>query len=469
MLKKINKLLEKEYFPVSLRIITFISFLALVYIGFSGSAMNIKFLRQLSLTNLTTSFVWRVWWPLIILSAILLGRVWCMACPVELITSFFSRIGLKLRRPGWITSGWIMTIFYGVIVTAGITIVEIDRVPKYTSVYLLSIMGLSVIAGLIFEKNTFCRYICPVGYLLGIFSKMAFWGWRVKNKVVCRECPDKSCIKSVYTYNLSQKSCGVGLFPANIENNDQCLLCGGCLKTCRANSMNNPERPNLAIIRTGFSEGIINSGPLLIVEWVFLFLLSAHLIDEISEYRIIYDLGLLIGHGSFMNYSGLNPGLNKNFMGSVYLFLGLPVLLWFIPYFILLINRIRISVGDYVKNFSIAFIPVIAGLFAGLIIMEIVTRLPYYKYILHDIRGIDTARKIITRQIVIPPASDRLEWGLFIVMILASVAGIFISYKIIKKIKLRLNLKEARIPLLMALPVAFVVIFFAGVIVYRAF
>lgn len=469
MLNRINKLLEKEYFPVAFRIITLLSFIALVWIGFSGSRMDIKFLRLLSQTNLSTSFVWRIWWPLIILFSILVGRIWCMACPVEMITSFFAGVGLKWKRPSWLTSGWVIPVLYGIIVIAGITIVEIDRVPKYTSIYLLSIIGLSVLSGLIFEKNTFCRYICPVGYLLGIFSKMAYWGWRVKNRAFCGNCSDKSCIKTAYTYKISSKSCGVGLFPANIENNDQCLLCGGCLKTCRANSNGNPGRPNPSLVKTGFAEGLTSSGPLLIAEWFFLFLLTAHLIDEISEYRIIADMGSYIGHGSLMNYSGLTPGLHKNVLASIYLFVVLPVLLWFAPYMILIISRIKLSVKDYLKNFSIALVPVIAGLFTGLIIMEIVTRLPYYKYIFHDIRGIDTARKIITRQITIPPPSDVLEWVLFIVMIAASLAGVLISFNVIRKQKQRLNLHDSAFPVLVALPVIFVLVFFAEVIVYRAF
>jgi hypothetical protein len=469
MLNRLNKLFEKEYFPIIFRIITLLSFIALVCIGFSGSRMNIKFLRMLSLTNLTTSFVWRIWWPLIILSAILIGRVWCMVCPVEIITSFFARAGLKRKRPAWLTSGWVITILYGIIVIAGITIAEIDRIPKYTSMYLLSIIGISIAAGLIFEKNTFCRYVCPVGYLLGIFSKLASWGWRVKNRELCGTCPDKSCIRSAYTYKISSKSCGVGLFPANIENNDQCLLCGGCLKTCRANSNGDHGRPNPSLVRIGFAQGLTASGPLLFAECVFMFLLSAHLIDEISEYSIISDLVSSIGQGSLMNFSGLTPGLHKNILASILLFAALPVLLWFVPYIILAFKSIKISVKDYLKSFSIALIPVIAGIFTGLIIMEIVTRFPYYKYILQDPLGIDTTRGIITRQIIIPPASDIHEWGLFVVMIAATLAGVFLSFKIIRKQNQRLNLHDSALPVLLALPVIFVLVFFAEVIVYRAF
>ena len=470
MLKKINKLLENQYLPLTFRIIAFASFLALVIIGFSAHTMNLTFLRQLSRTNLTTSFVWRIWWPLIILSAIFLGRVWCMVCPVEMITTFFARIGFRRKRPGWILSGWIITLLYAIIVIVGITILEIDRVPKYTATYLLILTGISVVSGLIFEKNTFCRYICPVGYLLGIFSKMAFWGWRVKNKAVCKSCPDKSCIKSEYVYNLNYKSCGVDLEPALINNNNHCLLCTGCMKTCEAyRTDNNPLRPNPGIIKTGFASELMKIKPLLIAEWVFLYLLCAHLIDEITEFRIISDLCSSIMHGSILNYSGLAPGLAKNAIASGFLFFFLPIILWIIPYLLILSARIRISVNDYLKNFTLIFLPLFAGLLFGLIVMEIVTRLPYYKYIVHDVRGIDTIRAILTRQIVIAPLQTWVEWCLLLTMVTGSVIGILISFKVIHRLMIKFKIKKNKLFFLKTLPFIFVILFFAEVLLYKCF
>ena len=470
MLKRINNLLEHKYLPLAFRIITLTAFLALVIIGFSAHGMSIVFLRQLSWTNLTTSFVWRLWWPLIILSAIFLGRVWCMVCPVEMITTSFARIGLKRKRPAWILSGWIITLLYVIIVVVGITIFEIDRIPEYTAIYLLIIMGVSVLSGFVFEKNTFCRYICPVGYLLGIFSKMAYWGWRVKNKAVCKTCPDKSCIKSNYRYNFIYKSCGVDLEPAFIDNNNNCILCSGCMKTCKVyRTDNNFLRPNPALVKTGFAGDLMKITPLLISEWIFLYFLSAHLIDEITEFRLIGDLCTSIRDGNILNYSGLTPGLYKNVIGSGFLFFVLPAILWIIPYLLILSAKIRISVSDYLKNFSLVFLPVFAGLFFGLISMEIITRLPYYKFIMHDLKGIDTARGIITRQITIAPLPEWIEWCMLLTLVTATFIGILISFKVINRLMIRYDIQKNRLSLLRSLPVIFALIFFAEVLLYRCF
>jgi polyferredoxin len=468
MLQRINILLEKKWLPVSFRVITFIAFIGLVVIGFSSPTNNPFFLRQLSVINLTTSFVWRLWWPMIILSAIFLGRVWCMVCPVEMITTFFAKIGLRLKRPRWILSGWVITLFYAIIAIVGITILQIDTNPKYTASYLLIIMAISVVSGLIFEKNTFCRYICPVGYLLGIFSKMAGWGWRVKRKSVCEACTDKSCINTNYIYQLNYKSCGVDLVPAEINNNNYCILCAGCLKACKTYRTNsNSARPNPAIVKTGFANDLLQIKPLLVVEWFFLFFLSGHLIDEISEFRILSDNFFTFIPGNITdNLADANIG--RGIIAAAYLFLFLPVIFWILPYILILSARMKISFGSYIKNFSQVFIPVIVALFIGLIVMEVGTRLPFYKYTLNDIKGIETTKAILFRQIEVPLLPLWTHWVFFFILIISLIIGIYVSFKVVRKLVIRFEIQKNK-QILYMLPFIFIILFFIDVLSYPLF
>lgn len=469
MLKKINVLLENNWFPVFFRIVTFVSFLVLIVIGFSGYTQDNTFLRQLSRTNLTSIFVWRLWWPMIILSAIIFGRVWCMVCPVEMVTTFFAKIGFKRKRPQWILSGWVITLFYAIIVIVGVTILQIDLNPKLTAFYLLIIIGISIISGLIFEKNTFCRYICPIGYLLGLFSKMAIWGWRVKRKSVCETCKDKSCINREYTYQLNYKSCGVDLIPAEINDNNHCLLCAGCLKTCKTYQTNtNFLRPNPSIVKLGFANDLLQIKPLLIVEWVFLYFLCGHLIDEITEFQFISDVYVLLVPMNISTYLNISAGIGKDIITSVYLFFLLPVMLWILPYLLILSVRMQISLRNYLKYFSQIFLPIIIFLFIGLIIMEFATKLPYYKYILHDVKGIDTIRAILTRQIEVSQLPYWTQWVFPISLLLSVIVGIFISFKVIQQLALKFKIQHKK-PFLYILPFIFVLVFFAEVLIYRCF
>jgi len=290
---------------------------------------------------------------MIVLSAIFLGRVWCIMCPVEMVTSFFSKTGLKMKRPRWVLSGWIITLFYLLILVVGVTLLQVDMNPKYTSYYLLAIMGTAILSGMVFEKNTFCRYICPVGYLLGIFSKLAVWGWRVKDTATCDSCRDKSCISKKYIYRLTQKSCGVDLIPARIDNNTHCLLCGGCRQTCKThNPDNNPMRPNPGLVKTGFAQDLMQIQPLHLAEWAFLFVLTGSMIFEMTHFQITSGLS-----ASFISASlHLSEGWIKDIVEVAYLHFLLPVILWVVPY-LLLNARMQISVNEYQKNISLISFP----------------------------------------------------------------------------------------------------------------
>ena len=406
---------------------------------------------------------------MIVLSAIFLGRVWCMICPVEMVTTFFARFGLKRKRPQWILSGWIITILYMIILIVGVTILQIDMNPEYTSYYLMMILGFSVLSGLIFEKNTFCRYVCPVGYLLGIFSKMAIWGWRVKKQSVCSACSDKSCIRSEYTYQLNYKSCGVDLVPAEINSNNHCLLCAGCLKTCKTYKTDtNSSRPNPSIVRIGFANDLMQVQPLLIVEWVFLFFLCGSLIFEINHFQLISNISFPFITKNISSLLGINEGLGKDITGAVYLFFVLPAVLWTMPYLLILLFRLRISLSSYLKNISIIFLPVITAFFAGLSIMEIATRVPYYKYIVNDVKGVETIKAILFKQIEAPQMPYWADWVFIVILLLALIIGLFVSFKVIRKLALKFGLQK-NTTLLHFLPVILMFLFFTLVMAYKLF
>jgi len=469
MLKKINILFEKTWFPISFKFITFIAFLALIFIGLSAHSDNPVLSGQVYRTNLSNSFIWDTWWPLLILSSVIFGRVWCMVCPVEMITSFFAKIGLKYKRPGWILSGWIIPVFYALIVIVGVTILEIDFKPVYTAWYLLIIVVISIMSGLIFEKNTFCRYICPVGYLLGIFSKVATWGWRVKSKPVCKACPDKSCISNRYTYQLNYKSCGVDLVPAEINDNKHCILCLGCLKTCKTYKTSaNTSRPNPALVKLGFANDLMQVKPLLISEWIFLYFITAHLVDEITEFQFINTLKNIIFPVSISTFLNIKEGVVKNLVATGYLFFLLPLILWTLPYLVILISRIKMSVGRYLKNFSLAFLPIIISLFVGLIFMEVAVRLPYYKFIISDPVGINTIRGILTRQIIVAKLPPWTQWIFGLILAASLIAGILLSFRVTKRYALKSNLQK-HMPTLYSTIVVFVFAFLSVVILYHGF
>ena len=352
------------------------------------------------------------------------------------------------------------------VLTLGITVIEIDRNPAYTSYYLIFIMGVAIISGLVFEKNTFCRYICPIGFLLSIFSRLAGWGWRVKKGSTCDSCKDKSCIDKKYTYQLNYKSCGVELYPPRIEDNSDCLLCGGCLKTCKSyKSENHLERPNPAFVKTGFSYESLLSRPLRMAEWVFLFLLTGSMFFELNHFRIISDMASFLRPGEAVLSSGLDDGFLKELTGLIYLYLLLPSILWFLPYLLTRISGYRLGLSTYVKKVSLVFLPVIAAFFVAVALMEIVTKFPYYTYILHDIRGVETIKAMLFRQIEMPVMPAWTESAFSMILVLALAIGMIMSLRVTRKLIPNMDIRKGSSGILL-LPLVYTLVLVAGAVLY---
>ena len=99
-------LAASRFYPLGAQILTLAAFGALIAGGLAVPRVPAKTAGVLRNTNLAALVVWSLWWPMVIISASLLGRVWCQICPMELVNSLFSRTGLKspLSR-SWSRSG----------------------------------------------------------------------------------------------------------------------------------------------------------------------------------------------------------------------------------------------------------------------------------------------------------------------------------------------------------------------------
>lgn len=119
--------------------------------------------------------VWGLWFPLLLLSIIFFGRVWCgVFCPQGAASEFMNNRNRKSRAlPKWIK--WEVTPIMSFII---ITILgQTAGVRDYPKPMLLLFGGTTLIAVWIGYRYTkgfrgWCRHLCPVGILLGIFSRL---------------------------------------------------------------------------------------------------------------------------------------------------------------------------------------------------------------------------------------------------------------------------------------------------------
>jgi hypothetical protein len=183
-------------------------------------------------------FVWIAWWALLMLIAVpFLGRAWCSICPIPMPGDWLQRgavlgpegkrrgLGLRLRWPNKLRGIWLQNAAFAMVALFSTVVLT---QPQITSAVLLLFLFLAVGASLVFERRAFCRYLCPVGGFIGLYSQLAPVELRVIDKNVCADHTEKTC----YTGSADGYGCPWQVFPGGLVKNTYCGMCMECLRTC---------------------------------------------------------------------------------------------------------------------------------------------------------------------------------------------------------------------------------------------
>ena len=420
----VNKLFKNRYFFTVFQFLTLIVFILLIYGSIGVTTNDPDFAKTLRNTNLANLIVWSYWWPLIIVSAILFGRYWCSICPVELITSFFGKIGLQKKPGKFLRSGWIITLFYAIIIILGLHTFAIHRIPQYMAIYMLILFVVAIITGLIWEKRTFCTYVCPIGHLLGLYSLLSFSKLRVKDSKVCETCETKDCISKGNHYKFVGRSCTSELYPPKITDNRSCIMCGQCFKSC--------SKDNIIINKRSVASDLFKNINLRWSEIVFFMIVSFFVIYEVlSEWSVTKNFLLTIPHwvNNNLDLSGTLAGTVK----AIILFVLFPAIF----YFILALSK-KIFANETWKSgltqFVLTLLPITASMHLVKAILKTTSRIPYWNYVFSDIKGIDTASDIMqNKEMLQSNLLTELSPLISFLVVLLPILGLILSLFVVKK------------------------------------
>ncbi|HMK37076.1 MAG TPA: sigma 54-interacting transcriptional regulator [Desulfomonilaceae bacterium] len=186
--------------------------------------------------NMGGLFSWAVGWPTMIFGSFIWARFWCSLCPMGTLSHLAKRIvSLEIPLPPFLkqNSDWIIAgsaLFIIWLETA----TDIRNSPFNTGLLLMSILFLAVIVSVLFEKQSWCRYLCPLGGMMGVFSKTSPFELRADRNVCASQCTSNEC----FTGTKDRPGCPFGQMMPTLRSNRFCKICASCVKNCPHGAIN---------------------------------------------------------------------------------------------------------------------------------------------------------------------------------------------------------------------------------------
>lgn len=191
-----------------------------IYDGFTGP--------QLAPANAATVLAWVHYRGFVVLALLLVGNLFCFACPFTLPRTLAKKISIagprwpRALRNKWVSIGGLFAIF-----------LLYEWQDLWASPWLTAWVVVAYFLGsfaleAIFSESAFCKYLCPLGAFNFVYSMVSPLKIGARDLDICRDCEGKECV------NGSDEilGCGTELFVPTMQSNMNCTLCLDCARAC---------------------------------------------------------------------------------------------------------------------------------------------------------------------------------------------------------------------------------------------
>jgi transcriptional regulator with AAA-type ATPase domain/polyferredoxin len=226
--KPVKQMLMSPVFPAVFQSAVTPFFFILLVLLFLGPADPMK--------NPAALFSWAVGWPILILGAFFWSRFWCSLCPIGTMSKLAKRIiALEKPFPTFLKNRSDIVIAVAVLFIIWFeTATNIRNSPFNVGLLLLIMLFSAVTVAVIFERQSWCRYLCGLGGMISVLAKASPLELRADRNVCISQCTSNEC----YLGTATMEGCPFGQVAPKLHSNRFCKLCGVCVKLCPHGAVN---------------------------------------------------------------------------------------------------------------------------------------------------------------------------------------------------------------------------------------
>jgi polyferredoxin len=235
---------------------------------------------QIGPLNLAGVLPWIHWRAFSVLALLIVGNLFCMACPFTLVRDIGRTVlPAKLRWPSWLRTKWLPAALLVIYLWAYEAFSLWDS-PWLTAWIIASYFTAALVIDGLFRGASFCKYVCPIGQFHFISSLVSPGEIRVRSRAVCQTCRTHDCIRG----NDHSRGCELYLFQPKKAGNLDCTFCLDCVKACPHDNVSlMPTAPASTLISDPYRSSL----------------------GRLSKRSDLAMLALLIVFGAFVNAAGM--------------------------------------------------------------------------------------------------------------------------------------------------------------------
>ena len=183
------------------------------------------------LKNPAALFGWALGWPILIIGSFLCARLWCSVCPISTMGKLAKKL-VSFERPfptvlkdhsDFLIAGTVLFIIWFETATG------LRNSPAGLGLLLITMLVSAVIVAIIFERQSWCLYLCGLGGMVGVLAKTSIIELRANRNVCTAQCSNHLC----FTGTENSEGCPFGQSGPRLNTNRLCKLCGTCSRIAR--------------------------------------------------------------------------------------------------------------------------------------------------------------------------------------------------------------------------------------------